>query len=75
MAIAAELHVLDAPIDVLWHRLEQRNAMTAPRWSRFTPEQFTPEQFTPEQFTPEQFTPEPVHAAGALRVGATLRVP
>jgi predicted kinase len=31
-----ELHVLDAPVDVLWRRLEQRNATTPPGRRRFT---------------------------------------
>jgi predicted kinase len=33
---AVELHVLDAPLDVLWRRLEQRNATAAPGRRRFT---------------------------------------
>lgn len=31
-----ELHVLDAPVDVLWRRLEQRNATAPPGRRRFT---------------------------------------
>jgi predicted kinase len=37
MGAAVELHVLDVPIDELWRRLEERNAMAPPGRRRFTP--------------------------------------
>ena len=36
MGAAVELHVVDAPVDMLWHRLEQRNAEAPPGRRRFT---------------------------------------
>jgi predicted kinase len=36
IGVAVELHVLEAPIDVLWQRLERRNAEAPPGRRRFT---------------------------------------